>query len=152
MDREYEFADDLALEASPEEIWDAIATGPGTDAWFMGRSHIEGAEGGRMTTDLGGFELQSTVTAWDPPRHFAHRSDPSPDGSFRAFEYLIEGREESNTVLRIVSSGFFGGEDWEAEYDGWLRGGPLYPHNLTQYLNHFRATSPRPSAPGFRSP
>lgn len=29
------------LPATPEQVWDAIATGPGVDSWFMGRNEIE---------------------------------------------------------------------------------------------------------------
>ena len=40
--------------------------------------------------------MTGTVTAWDPPKHVAYRSD-GPDKRFIAFEYLIEGRDQSST-------------------------------------------------------
>ena len=73
--------------------------------------------GGAVRTDLGGYTMESTVTAWEPPRRFAFRGDETPDGRFIAFEYLIEGREQGSTVLRLVSNGFLPGDDWEAEFD-----------------------------------
>src|SRR5207248_523554 len=41
MAEKFEITKDLDVEASPEQIWDAIATGRGQDSWFMGRSEIE---------------------------------------------------------------------------------------------------------------
>ena len=35
------------VHATPEEVWQAIATGPGIDSWFMGRNEVEPGEGGR---------------------------------------------------------------------------------------------------------
>ena len=29
------------VPASPDEVWAAIATGPGIDSWFMGRNEVK---------------------------------------------------------------------------------------------------------------
>ncbi|MBS2963184.1 SRPBCC domain-containing protein [Actinocrinis puniceicyclus] len=136
MTHEFELSEQIGLAATPEQVWDAIATGPGIDSWFMGRSEIEAREGGRGRTDMGGFVVESTVTACDPRKRFAYRGDPAPDGAFHAFEYLIEAREGGSTVLRFVHSGFLG-DDWEAEYDALRKGDPMYLHKLAQYVRYF---------------
>jgi uncharacterized protein YndB with AHSA1/START domain len=41
MAHPFEFTHEIEVDASPEEVWEAIATGPGVDAWFMGRNEIE---------------------------------------------------------------------------------------------------------------
>ena len=87
--------------------------------------------------DMVGFALESTITAWDPPRRFAFKGDPGPDGAFHAFEYLIEGRDGGSTVLRFVHSGFIAGDDWESEYDALRKGDPVYLHKLAEYLKYF---------------
>jgi uncharacterized protein YndB with AHSA1/START domain len=34
--REFEVREAIELEATPQQVWEAIATGPGLDSWFMG--------------------------------------------------------------------------------------------------------------------
>lgn len=132
----WEQRDEAVVEASVEEVWQAIATGPGIDSWFMGRSEVEPGPSGSVRTDLGGFVMDSAVTAWDPPHRFAYRGD-GPGERFIAYEYLIEGREQSSTVLRVVASGFLPGDDWEAEFDAMTKGGAMYFRTLVAYLDHF---------------
>jgi len=136
MPREFEIREEIALDATPEQVWDAIATGPGIDSWFMGRNEVEPREGGTARMALPGYTQESTVTAWEPGSRFALRSDVNPDGTFMAFEYLIEGREGGSTVLRYVHSGILG-DDWEAEYDALRKGDRMYLENLARYLKHF---------------
>jgi uncharacterized protein YndB with AHSA1/START domain len=136
MSHEFELTHDINLDATPEQVWAAIATGPGIDSWFMGRNEVEPREGGSATMSMPGFTSESTVTAWEPGRHFAYRSPTEEDGSFMAFEYLIEGRDGGSTALRLVHSGILTG-DWETEYDALRKGNPLYLRTLAQYLKHF---------------
>ena len=137
MTHEFKISEQVEIDATPEQVWQAIATGPGVDSWLMGHSTIESGVGGRNTMDAGGFTLESTITAWDPSRRLAFQQDhPDPDGAFHAFEYLIEGRDGGSTVLRFVHSGFLG-DDWEAEYDALRKGDLIYIQKLAQYLKHF---------------
>ncbi|MEV7971222.1 SRPBCC domain-containing protein [Sphaerisporangium sp. NPDC088356] len=140
MPHEFELRKQVTLEATPEQVWEAIATGPGVDSWFMGRNEIEPREGGATRQYFGDFPVEATVTAWEPSKRFGFRSDKNPDGSFMAFEYLIEGRDQGSTVLRLVQSGILG-DDWDAEYDALNRGWDMYLHTLDQYLTHFPGRS-----------
>jgi uncharacterized protein YndB with AHSA1/START domain len=136
MGHAWEERDEAVVAASVEEVWAAIATGPGIDSWFMGRSRVDPGPAGSVTTDVGGFAATGTVTAWDPPNHFAYRGD-GPGERFIAFEYLIEGRDQSSTVLRLVASGFLPDDDWEAEFEAMTAGGEMYFGTLVAYLDHF---------------
>jgi uncharacterized protein YndB with AHSA1/START domain len=138
MTHRFEVRKEIELEATPEQIWEAIATGPGIDAWFLGSmNEVEPRLGGNVRLDFGDAAGESTVTAWDPPRRFAHESAAAPDGTFHAFEYVIEAREGGRAVVRLVHSGFLA-DDWEAEYDAVNEGDFMYLHLMTQYLMHFR--------------
>jgi uncharacterized protein YndB with AHSA1/START domain len=134
----FEINDEVTVDASPEEVWEAITNGPQVDSWFMGRSEIEPRHGGAVRTDVGDFVMESTITAWEPGKRLAYQTAEDPDGRVMAFEYLIEGRGGGKTVIRFVHSGFLSGEGWEAEYDALKKGDPAYLHKLAQYLTHFR--------------
>lgn len=136
MPREFEVREAIELDATPEQVWAAIATGPGIDSWFMGRNEVEAGVGGRSQMEIAGHTETSTITAWEPGRRFAHRSGTGPGGEFMAFEYLVEGRAHGGTVLRFVHNGFLG-DDWEAEYDALSRGDRMYLRKLAVYLAHF---------------
>ena len=143
MARGFEIGDEFEVDATPEQVWEAIATGPGLDSWFMGRNEVEPKEGGTARVTHPGWTLESTVTTWDPPSRFATRSPESEDGSRHAFEYAIERRDQGSTVVRWVHSGFLG-DQWEAEYEGMSEGDPMYFNMLAQYLTYFRGRTGTP--------
>ena len=121
MAHPFELTHEIQVDATPDDVWEAIATGPGVDAWFMGRNEVEPREGGTTRMTFPGSTEEGTVTAWEPPTRFAYRTPEGADGAFHAFEYLVEGREKGSTVVRWVHSGFLG-ENWEAEYEGLSEG------------------------------
>jgi uncharacterized protein YndB with AHSA1/START domain len=102
MPREFELRKEVELEASPEQVWKAIATGPGITSWFM-THEVEPGEGGAVTLDVCGFTDKSTIAAWEPPERFAVRggSEDKPE----SFEYVVEARDGASTVMRFVQSG-----------------------------------------------
>ncbi|MGW4128831.1 SRPBCC family protein, partial [Amycolatopsis japonica] len=112
MGHEFEITDRLEVDATPEQVWDAIATGPGITSWFMGRNEVDGGVGGTVKTAFGGYEPTSAITSWDPLERLVYGTEPAPDGRFVAYEFLIEGRSGGSTVLRTVTSGFLPGDDW----------------------------------------
>jgi uncharacterized protein YndB with AHSA1/START domain len=122
MGKPFEIRKEIPLDATPEQVWEAIATGPGLTAWFM-----------PMEVDAD----SSMVTSWEPGRRLAIRTPSAPDGSFQAFEYRIEAVGQGSTVLRFVHNGFTS-DDWGDEYDVMTSSGwDMYFHTLRQYLTHF---------------
>jgi uncharacterized protein YndB with AHSA1/START domain len=138
MGHSFEHRAESEVPASPEEVWAAIATGPGIDSWFMGRNDVTPGTGGRVRTEFGAYTPELAITAWDPPGRFGYRSEQAPDGRFIAYEFLIEGRGGASTVLRMVTSGFIPGDDWGDEYEAMALGGQLHFRTLVEYLGHFR--------------
>ncbi len=137
MTREFEIKKEVEVEGTPEQVWEAIATGPGIDAWFMGPHTVEPRLGGRMTLDLGFFQESSTITTWEPGKHLAYETAKGEDGAFHAMEYLIEGREQGTTVLRFVHSGILG-DGWGDEYlDQPSHGWDMYLFTLASYVKYF---------------
>jgi uncharacterized protein YndB with AHSA1/START domain len=129
----------VELDATPEAVWEAIATGPGIATWFVPHD-VEPRVGGTVEQDYGGgFTTRGRVSAWAPGRRFAYGSFEQPEDGRPdyAYEFLVEGREGGGTVLRFVQSGFLDGADWDDEYDSFDAGWSLFLDNLRSYLRHF---------------
>jgi hypothetical protein len=122
MPKEFKITKEVLLEATPEQVWESIATEAGLAAWFYPAPVDPASE---------------MVVAWEPGRHLAIRTPAADDGSMHAFEYLIEARGGGSTVLRFVHSGF-AGDDWNDEYQPVTSGGwDMYLYTLAQYHAHF---------------
>jgi uncharacterized protein YndB with AHSA1/START domain len=129
----------VELDATPEQVWEAIATGPGISAWFVPHE-VQEREGGTVAQRYGsGFEVTGRVTAWDHGRRFAYGAFEQPEDGRPdyAYEFLVEGRDGGGAVLRFVQSGFLDGTDWDGEYDSFDAGWDLFFVTLRSYLEHF---------------
>lgn len=132
---------EVEVPGTPEQVWDAIATGPGITAWFA-PAEIAEHEGGPVAFDMGsGMEESGVVTTWDPPRRFAYEEEwqaleDAPPGRL-ATEWIVEARSGGVCVVRVVSSLFASGEDWEQELENTREGWRVYLQNLRLYLTHF---------------
>jgi uncharacterized protein YndB with AHSA1/START domain len=144
MGHEFETHHEVDTDATVEQVWQAIATGEGVTSWFMGRTEVAPGEGGEVRTAFGDLTMTSRITRWQPPTRFAHRSPTGDDGRFIAYEFLVEGRDRGSTVVRVVTSGFLPGDDWQDEYDAMTTGLDAFARTLAEYLSHFpdrRATA-----------
>jgi uncharacterized protein YndB with AHSA1/START domain len=132
----YEFSaiNEATVDATVDEVWEAIATGPGIDSWFMG--HTDVADGA-VRLAFGDYMPVQTITAEEPGRRFAYGAAPDPDGRFIAYDFLIEARGGGSTSLRLVTNGFLPGDDWADEYEAMSKGGAMYFATLVAYLTHF---------------
>ena len=68
---------EVEVPGTPEEVWQAIATGPGISSWFV-PTEFEERDGKPVAVTLNfgpGMESRSVVTAWDPPRKFAAQGE-----------------------------------------------------------------------------
>lgn len=137
MGKAFENIHQSTVDATPEQVWDAIATGPGIESWFVGRHEVLPGPDGTVRMRMGAFSPDMPITAWDEPRRLAYRTDEAPDGRFLAYEFLVEGRAGGSTVLRSVTSGFLPGDDWAEEYEAMTLGTALFFATLVEYLRHF---------------
>jgi uncharacterized protein YndB with AHSA1/START domain len=138
MAHPFEVRKEIEVQATPEEIWEAIATGAGIDGWFLGTGNeVEPRLGGRVVINVGGEMSEDMITAWEPPHRLAYGGQPDPNGVAHAFEYVIEARGGGTSVVRLVHSGFLG-DDWETEFEALGEGDFMYLHLMAQYVTHFR--------------
>src|SRR5262245_60507768 len=148
---------EVEVPGTPEEVWRAIATGPGVSAWFV-PTEVEERDGKPVAvrSNFGpGMESLATVTEWDPPRRFAADSqDLGPNAPKVATEWIVEARSGGTCIVRVVHSLFASSDDWDNQLEGWESGWPAFFRLLRLYLTHFRGlrstafqlggTAPRP--------
>lgn len=132
---------EIEVPGTPEEVWQAIATGPGISCWFV-PAEFEETDGKPVAVTLdfgGGMTSRSVVTAWNPPHSFAREGDGWVPGSPPiATEFIVEAREGGTCVFRVVQSLFSTTDDWDAELTGAEEGWPGIGRILRLYLTHFR--------------
>lgn len=134
---------DFDVPGTPEEVWAAIATGPGVASWFVPAS-VEERRGGKIVMQFGDDDAATgTITAWEPPRRFAYEeaewTAPERGASPLATEFTVEARDGGRCVVRVVSSVPSSGEDWEDEFfESMRRGWAPFFENLKLTLREFR--------------
>lgn len=147
----------VEVPGTPEQVWDAIATGNGISSWFL-PTDVEEREGGAIVLHMGETDSPGTITGWDPPRRLEY-SEPEwaalaghdvDSVTPMVTEFLVEAQSGGTCVVTVTSSAFGTGADWEQEFfddakKHWL---PFFD-NLRLYLTHFpgqRATTLEVSA------
>lgn len=133
---EHERVIDLSVEVpgTPEQVWRAIATGPGISSWFIPHD-VEERAGGSVTMDFGTFGVEhADVVEWEPPHRvvFTGRGERA-----LAYEWLVEAKDGGTCVVRLVNSGFGAGDDWDADFDGMSEGWKTFMQNLRLHLTYF---------------
>lgn len=159
----------IEVGATPEQVWDAIATADGISAWMV-PTRLDAQVGGEVSFDLGEMRSTGVVTAYDPPHRFAYDEPwPVPEreedvparmvewlasigltvaevhDALRsitpiATEFLVESAAGGSSTVRVVTSAYGPGADWEREFfaemvDGWSEMLDL----LAAHLNGARA-------------
>jgi uncharacterized protein YndB with AHSA1/START domain len=146
------------LPGTPEQVWDAIATADGISSWFIA-TELDERIGGAIRMIMGPEgESVGNVTGWEPPRRFAYvepdwaafSGHEGAEVTPLATEFVVEAQSGGTCVVRVVSSAFGTGADWEREFFAEMeRGWVPFFENLRLYLAHFPgqvATTMRVSA------
>ena len=132
---------EVELPGSPEEVWHAIATGPGISSWFV-PTEVEERDGGKITQNFGpGMESSSTITAWNPPERFAaeSRDDAGPNDPTVATEWIVEAKGGGKCVVRVMHSWLMDGDDWDERFEGHAHGWRAFFRILRLYMEYFAA-------------
>jgi uncharacterized protein YndB with AHSA1/START domain len=124
------------VPGTPEQVWQAIATGPGVGAWFV-PSEIDGRVGGTVTSHFGGgMDAVATITEWDAPHRFTAEGKWGPNATV-ATEWIVEARDGGTCVVRVVHSLFAETDEWDDQLAGTESGWPSFFKILRVYLEHF---------------
>lgn len=138
---------EVEVPGTPEEVWRAIATGPGISSWYV--PHIvEEHEGGQAIASFGpGPEMQvpGRVAAWEPPHRVVFDGGEGVPGL--AFEWLVEACDGGTCIVRLVNTGFGSGGEWDDQYDGMSEGWQMFLVNLKLHLEYFQGQTAKPIIP-----
>ncbi|MBK1782994.1 SRPBCC family protein [Prauserella cavernicola] len=136
---------ELEIPADPSEVWQAIATGSGSSAWFF-PTDIEPGVGGAVRLHRGPFapDASAVVTAWDPPHRLAYTEPGEAPAPTVATEFLVEAREQGTCVVRVVSGIHADGDEWDHFAEEAGAGWRMSLLLLRAYVAHFAGL---PAAP-----
>jgi uncharacterized protein YndB with AHSA1/START domain len=130
---------EVEVPGTPEEVWQAIATGPGISSWFVPTDIDEHKDGGIVSHFGPGMDSIATATAWDPPHRFtAVSQDLGPSAPALATEWIVEAQAGGTCVVRVVHSLFASTDDWDNQLEDIESGWPTFFRILRLYLGHFR--------------
>jgi uncharacterized protein YndB with AHSA1/START domain len=133
----------VVVPGTPEEVWQAIATGPGVSSWFVPTEVEQGKDGVpvKVVAHFGpGMDSVANVTAWEPPHRFAadSRDDMGPNDPTVATEWNVEARSGGTCVVRVVHSWFTSSDKWDNQFEGAEHGWVAFFRILRLYLTYFR--------------
>lgn len=130
---------EVEVAGTPEEVWEAIASGPGVSSWFV-PTKIDGRVGGTIALEFGpGMEATAEILEWDPPRHLSAIGAPQAPGAPPfATEWFVEARSGGVAVVRVVHSLFADTDEWDGQLTGTESGWPAYFRVLRLVLEHFK--------------
>lgn len=129
---------EILLPGTPEQVWQAMATGSGNTAWFV-KCEIEPRVGGALRFDFGqGATSAGEVTTWEPPYKLGYvERDWAPDAPPVATEITISSRSGDRCVVRMVHSLFTSSDAWDDQVEGFESGWPGFFAVLRAYLARF---------------
>ena len=130
----------VEVPGTPDEVWAAIATGPGISSWFVPTAFEKRDESPvAVTSSFGpGMEVRSLVTAWQPPRMFAAESQGWGGSPPMAIEWNVEARAGGVSLVRVVQSLFASTDEWDDQLESTSVAWPGFFRTLRLYLTHFR--------------
>ena len=136
----------IDIDATLEEVWQALATGEGIARWFAPYAAVTPGEGGSVSVGWDPKEMWDTpITVWEPLKRMQTVSEmPSKDGGVvrLAVDYYLEALG-GRVRVRLVHSGFDDSDSWDGYIDGLDAGWTYFLFNLKHALERHRGIARR---------
>lgn len=127
----------IDIDATLEEVWDALTTGEGIARWFAPYAHVTPGEGGSVSVGWDPKEMWDTpITVWEPLQRMQTASEmPAKEGGVvrLAVDYYVEVHD-GRVRVRLVHSGFDDSGAWDDYIDGLDAGWSFFLFNLRHAL------------------
>ncbi|MCZ0727743.1 SRPBCC family protein [Mycolicibacterium iranicum] len=129
---------EFLVPGTPEQVWDAIATGPGMSAWFT-PTQVDERIGGAIEFDFGDGAVSSgVITEWEPPARLGYEEHGwNGEAPPVATEVVVTSHSGDRCVVRMVHSLFTDRDDWDGELESFETGWPGFFEVLRLYLREF---------------
>lgn len=133
----------VELDATPEEVFRAVAEGTEIAKWLAPEARSTPPEGDKKATIWiswgGGMGADHEVEIYDSPKHLRREGGQNGETQAPLFtDWWIEAQAGGKTILRLVHSGFSASADWDDEYEAHARGWRLMLTNLRHYFARHR--------------
>ena len=144
----------IDIDATLEEVWQALTTGEGIARWFAPYATVTPGEGGSVSVGWDPNEMWSQpITVWEPQRRMQTASEmPTADGRMvrLAVDYYLEARG-GRVRVRLVHSGFDDSSSWDDYIDGLEAGWAYFLFTLQHALERHRGVDRRQLSARFRT-
>jgi len=144
----------IDINATLEEVWQALTTGEGIARWFAPYAAVTPGEGGSVSVGWDPKEMwEAPITVWEPQRRMQTTSEmPSKDGGMvrLAVDYYLEV-QGGRVRVRLVHSGFDESTSWDDYIDGLDAGWSFFLFNLKHALERHRGVSRVQQSARFRT-
>jgi len=144
----------IDIDATLEEVWQALTTGEGIARWFAPYAAVTPGEGGSVSVGWDPKEMWDTpITVWEPLRRMQTASEmPSKDGRIvrLAVDYYLEA-QGGKVRVRLVHSGFDDSDSWDGYIDGLDAGWRYFLFNLKHALERHRGVDRQQLSARFRT-
>lgn len=132
-------AGSIELDLPRERVWRALTEAAELERWFPLEARVEPGEGGLIHLSWKNeFAGDSEILSWDPPSLLRTTWKwGEGEGEAQVTEYRLEARGGS-TFLRVVTSGFPEGAEWDEWVEGTRLGWRFELRSLKHYLERHR--------------
>lgn len=136
---------EIAVPGTREEVWQAIATGPGLSSWFV-PAVFEEADGQPVAVQFTfGPDMapRSPIIEWDPPRMFAAQGEGWDGSPPMTMVWHFDAHADGTCAVRIVNSLVADSAAWDPLLLASAATWPGFFRTLHIYMTYFRG---QPSA------
>ena len=144
----------IDIDATLEEVWQALTTGEGIARWFAPYAAVTPGEGGSVSIGWDPKEMWDTpITVWEPLRRMQTVSEmPTKEGGIvrLAVDYYVQA-QGGRVRVRLVHSGFDDSESWDGYIDGLDAGWTYFLFNLKHALERHRGVARQQLSARFRT-
>ncbi len=134
---------EVEVEGSPEDVWNAIATGPGVSSWFVPTKFDLDADGrpNKLVCHFGeSMDSHARVTGWEPPARFTAESDDfAPGGPVVATEWNVKPVRKETCLVTVEHSLLSDTDEWDTFLENTESGWPAFFTVLRIRMAHFRS-------------